>query len=35
MSRTGSGIGIWRSVLTSWAISAMGNKGARSSGPIG
>src|SRR6478735_323892 len=34
-SRTGSGISISRSVLTSWRMSAIGNRGARSAGPIG
>src|ERR1019366_8996836 len=34
-SRTGSGISIWRSVLTSWPIRAIGKSGARSAGPIG
>ncbi len=34
-SRSGSGISIWRSALTSWPIRAVGNGGARSSGPIG
>ena len=34
-SRTGSGISIQRSVLTSCSMSAIGNSGARSSGPMG
>src|SRR6478735_8001484 len=34
-SRTGSGISISRSPLTSWRIRAIGNSGARSAGPIG
>src|SRR3984885_12138369 len=35
MSRTGVGISISRSALTSWPISAIGKRGARSSGPTG
>jgi len=35
MSRTGPGISISRSALTSCSIKAIGNSGARSSGPTG
>src|SRR5688572_14468213 len=35
MSSTSSGIGISGSSLTSWRMSSIGNKGARSSGPTG
>ncbi len=35
MSRTGFGISICRSPLTSWPISAIGKRGERSSGPTG
>ena len=35
MSRTSSGMGIQRSVLTSCLISSMGKSGANASGPIG
>ena len=34
-SRTGSGISMKRSELTSWRISSIGKSGARSAGPIG
>ncbi len=35
MSRTSSGIATSESVLTSWRISSIGKRGARSSGPTG